>query len=88
MSYTLSDELIELRGRVRTFVDDRIIPVEEDILREDKASGSSATLLALQAQARAEGLWVPHLPVEVGGLGLGPMGMCALFREIGRSERL
>ncbi len=85
MSYTLSPELIELRGRVRTFVDERIIGVEEDILSEDQQTGSSPTLLALQAQARAEGLWVPHLPVEVGGLGLGPMGMCALFREMGRS---
>lgn len=43
------------------------------------------TLNKLRAKAKAEGLFVPHLPTEHGGLGLGIMGMCALFREMGRS---
>lgn len=82
--YLLSPELSALRGRVRAFVDERIVPAEQAIMREDM-EGSKTTLLGLQAQARLEGLWTPHLPVELGGLGLGVMGMCALFREMGRS---
>ena len=35
--------------------------------------------------ARKAGLFVPHLPAEYGGRGLGILGMCTLFREMGRS---
>src|SRR5206468_4043896 len=45
----------------------------------------SATLRALQLEARTAGLFTPHLPIEYGGRGLGIMGMCVLFREMGRS---
>lgn len=82
--FALSEELDQLRQRVRAFVDDRIIPVEQEIVAED-AAGGEALLRSLQGEARSEGLWTPHLPEEFGGLGLGPMGMCALFREMGRS---
>ncbi|WP_437949500.1 acyl-CoA dehydrogenase family protein [Sorangium sp. So ce296] len=84
ISFDLPPELSELRGRVRAFVDAHVIPNERAILEEDRA-GRKDTLTALRERARAEGLFVPHLPVEHGGLGLGVMGMCALFREMGRS---
>ncbi|MEW5848013.1 MAG: acyl-CoA dehydrogenase family protein [Myxococcota bacterium] len=84
MDFELSPELKVMRGKVRAFVDEHIIPAEQRILAEDRA-GSRETLKGLQARARAEGLWTPHLPGEFGGLGLGPMGMCTLFREMGRS---
>ena len=84
MDLTLTPLLVDLRGRVRTFVDQYILPREQAIIDEDR-SGQSDTLRALQAQARDEGLWVPHLPQEFGGLGLGPVGMATLFREMGRS---
>src|SRR5262249_18522360 len=68
----------------RAFVDERVIPAEDAVIAEDRARGDT-TLKALQAEARAAGLWTPHLPAEYGGLGLGPMGMCVLFRAMGRS---
>ncbi len=82
--WMLSPELAALRIRVRAMVDERIIPAEQAILDED-ARGSRETLKGLQAEARARGLWTPHLPEDFGGLGLGVMGMGALFREMGRS---
>jgi len=84
MDFELSPYLALLRSRVRSFVDTQVIPVERVIVEED-ARLDYTTLKRLQAQAREEGLWTPHLPVEHGGKGLGIMGMCALFREMGRS---
>jgi len=84
MDFTLSPELADLRVRVRTFVDQHVIPNEAAIVSED-AELDWTTLRQVQAIARQEGLWTPHLPVDLGGLGLGVMGMCALFREMGRS---
>lgn len=84
MNFDLSPELAALRQRVRTFVEERIIPNEALIVAEDRAR-KPETLRRLQAEVKAEGLWVPHLPPAFGGLGLGIMGMCVLFREMGRS---
>jgi len=84
MDFELSPELKELRRRVRELVDERVIPVEERVLAE-YAAGERNTLHALQAEAQAAGLWTPHLPEAYGGRGLGVMGACALFREMGRS---
>ncbi len=84
MDFELSPALRELRARVRDFVNDRILPNERLVVEEDRARRSDV-LRGLQAEARAAGLYVPHLPVAYGGLGLGIMGMCVLFREMGRS---
>ncbi len=85
MNYLLSAELTTLRERVRAFIDSKVIPAEAAIHAEDRGGAPRKTLEALRAEAKAAGLWVPHLPREWGGLDLGPMGMCALFREMGRS---
>ena len=84
ISFDLPPHLAELRARVRRFVDDVVVPNEGKVLEEDKEKRRD-TLRAIRGQAREQGLFVPHLPEDVGGLGLGPMGMCALFREMGRS---
>ena len=82
--FLLNDTLTDLRTRVRTFVDDNIIP-QEAVIERENAEGRRDTLTAIQERVKSIGLWTPHLPEEHGGLGLGVMGMCALFREMGRS---
>jgi len=82
--FLINEQLSDLRGQVRAFVDSHIIPAEAAIESEDRA-GHRTTLHQLRDQAREAGLFTPHLPHEFGGLGLGVMGMCALFREMGRS---
>ena len=84
MDFAFPPALAELRSQVRAFVDQKVIPAEAAIVAED-AAGKRDTLKRLQAEARAAGLWTPHLPKDLGGLALGPMGMATLFREMGRS---
>lgn len=84
MHLEIDPELNDLRTRVRQMVDEHIIPAEAQIVEEDRA-GAYETLARLRAMAQAQGLWTPHLPTDFGGLGLGVMGMCVLFREMGRS---
>ncbi|MGO8969334.1 MAG: acyl-CoA dehydrogenase family protein [Myxococcaceae bacterium] len=84
MDFALSSELAALRQEIRSFMDARVLPKENDIIRED-AVGESGSLHGLQRMAREAGLFVPHLPAEYGGRGLGILGMCTLFREMGRS---
>ncbi len=84
MSVEINERLEQLRGQVRNLVETHVIPNESAMVTEDR-EGQSETLRSLQAIARERGLWAPHLPEVHGGLGLGVMGMCVLFREMGRS---
>jgi acyl-CoA dehydrogenase len=84
MNFALSPELADLRERVRAFMNDRVLPNEKAIIAEDRVF-QYGTLNELRRQAKEAGLWTPHLPPQFGGLGLGVMGMCVLFREMGRS---
>ncbi len=84
MPRNLSPDIVALREQVRAFVDDVVIPAEQRVVAEDR-HGVDTTLRDLQRLARQQGLWAPHLPTEYGGRGLGVVGMCALFREMGRS---
>ena len=58
---------------------------ERDRILADDQRGDRAILEGLRQQARAAGLYTPHLPERFGGKNLGTMGMCALFREMGRT---
>jgi len=84
MDFALSAELAALRQEVRAFMDARVLPKENDVIRED-ALGEDASLRQLQQLAREARLFVPHLPPDYGGRGLGILGMCTVFREMGRS---
>jgi alkylation response protein AidB-like acyl-CoA dehydrogenase len=76
-------ELADLRGRYRAFLDERVVPAEPALDREDE--GAEALLAGLRARAREEGLWAPHVPPEAGGTGRGFLAYALLNEEIGRS---
>jgi acyl-CoA dehydrogenase len=84
MDFSLIPELATLRDEVRSFMDALVLPREKDVIRED-AVGEETALKELQQAAKQAGLFVPHLPAEYGGRELGILGMCTLFREMGRS---
>src|SRR4029450_6793348 len=76
-------ELLELRAGYRAFIEEHVLPAEEELLREDDAA--QEVLADLRARAKAEGLWAPHLPPEAGGTGRGFLAYAHLNEEIGRS---
>lgn len=84
MDFSLAPHLQELRTRVRRFMEEHVLPNENAIVAEDRRR-EYGTLKSLQQKAKDAELWVPHLPRELGGQGLGIMGMCVLFREMGRT---
>jgi acyl-CoA dehydrogenase len=84
MDFALSPELAALREEIRAFMAARVLPRENELIRQDGV-GEDGALKELQEAARKAGLFVPHLPAQYGGRGLGILGMCTLFREMGRS---
>jgi len=72
-----------VRERVRQWVHDECIPAEKRLVDKE----SYKTVLAeLRAKARAQGLWMPFVPKEYGGMGLGPLANALVQMELGMSH--
>jgi len=86
MDFTISPRIEDFRARIARFVEDEILPVEDNRAAWD-AHGNIATdwLEALREKARDEGLWCLQLKPESGGQGLGKVGMAVCYEEMNRS---
>jgi alkylation response protein AidB-like acyl-CoA dehydrogenase len=79
----IPDRVAERREQVRGFMEEHVYPNEHALVREDEAA--DRLISTLQAEAKAAGLWAPHLPPEAGGTGSGFIEYAYLNEEIGRS---
>ncbi|VVP67172.1 (R)-benzylsuccinyl-CoA dehydrogenase [Pseudomonas fluorescens] len=80
MNFALSDELLTLQAKVRHFIANEIIPLENDP-RQSAHGPSQALRQALVEKARAHGLLTPHASRDMGGLGLSHVAKAILFEE-------
>ncbi|HET8797171.1 MAG TPA: acyl-CoA dehydrogenase family protein [Thermoanaerobaculia bacterium] len=78
MDFNLSAPLAELRDRVAEFVRNEVIPAEGQPF-------TAELVRDLRAKARHAGVFGPQLPPDLGGLGLGTVGMCVVFEQAGHS---
>lgn len=87
MIQTMPPGLAPLLRQADAFVDERLLPLEADPASFGEGEHVRLDLLAdLRAEARGRGLWCPQMPVERGGLGLGPVGMAVVYEALGRSR--
>jgi alkylation response protein AidB-like acyl-CoA dehydrogenase len=75
-----TEEIQELRGRYRAFMEEHVYPNEAALHADD-----IDLIRSLQAKAKDQGLWAPHVPPEAGGTGQGFLAYAHLNEEIGRS---
>ncbi|WP_424185708.1 acyl-CoA dehydrogenase family protein [Actinokineospora sp. G85] len=88
VDFSLSDEEKQVRDWVRTFVRKEVIPLEQEVLRRERANQPGLTadvLKELQDKAKASGFWGVQTPEEYGGMGLGAVMSALLEAELGRS---
>ena len=86
MDFTLPPAIEEARRRARQFVEDEVLPVENDPANyDDHENITLAALRPIRAKAKAAGLWAPQMPTERGGMGLPTIGMAAVYEEMNRS---
>lgn len=74
----------ELLDRLRTFVNETLIPLEPAFLAGRRDAVESGLDSARQ-QAREAGFWLPQIPTEHGGLGLNLLEHGLFSIELGRS---
>jgi acyl-CoA dehydrogenase len=86
MDLSLPTELVDLRRRVRGFVEREIMPLERDPASYDAHENIALPLLdEVRRKVKAAGLWAPQMPKPFGGLGLSIAGMAVVYEEMGRS---
>jgi acyl-CoA dehydrogenase len=69
--------------QVRAFMNERVLPNEHILDREDDAA--EALVATLRDEVRGLGLWAPHVPPEAGGTGTGFLDYAYLNEHIGRT---
>ncbi len=90
MDFAPSERVAELRERVRAFMAEHVMPVEDAAMRaldDEVGPGVAypAILVELRERARAEGLWNLFMPDEEHGPGLLNWEYGLLCEEMGRS---
>ncbi len=80
----LAPELRELKDRMKSFINDVVIPAEPILMAEDDEAAAKAE--ELKQQGKDAGLWALGHPEEIGGGGLPFMDFVYLNEVIGRSH--
>ena len=89
IDFTLSPEHEEIRTRVRDFIQGTVIPAVVGFDSEERVLSRReyvTTILDLREQAKAEGLWLPHMPTEWGGMGLGHVELAMVQAEAAKTR--
>jgi acyl-CoA dehydrogenase len=84
MDFTIPPHVTDLAQRVRAFVEREVIPVEQHLMHSGEAL-SVDEVMRLRALARAEGIFAPTMPRELGGLGLTIQEWVPVLEAAGRS---
>ncbi|MDQ6523450.1 acyl-CoA dehydrogenase family protein [Nocardioides sp. LHD-245] len=78
-------EIDDIIARTRTLIHDVVLPLDDEYDGDITAAGGDEVRGTLQAAARAAGVFAPHAPVELGGLGLNLVDRAPVFEEAGYS---
>jgi acyl-CoA dehydrogenase len=86
IDFSFPEDVQQVVARVRQFCQQVVRPAEEKI----EASGESRAVLIeqiiqMRKQAQEWGLWLPHMPEEYGGMGLGHVAMAAVSAEAAKT---
>lgn len=86
MDFTLDPAAEDYRRRIRAFVEEHVLPLEEDSsVYDDHENIRDEILMPLREKAKAAGLWALQSSKEMGGQGLGAVARAACYEEMGRS---
>src|SRR4051794_8118608 len=79
------NQLETVEARTRSFVEEHVLPVEDEFDGDVEAAGGARLRTELHDQARKLGVFAPHVSVELGGLGLGMVDRAPVFEAAGRA---
>ena len=83
IDFTFPPEVENARQMIREFLHGEVKPAFTEMQQQEDASREdwSKLVKALRAKARETGYWLPHMPEDVGGMGLGVTAVAAVSAE-------
>ena len=86
IDFSFPPEIDALRLKVREFIAQVVRPKEALIAeREGDRRFLVQSIIEMRVAAKDWGLWLPHMPKELGGMGLGHVAMAAVSAEAAKS---
>ncbi len=89
IDFTLAPEHEAIRSRVRDFIQDTVKPALAGTNDDERVLSRQeylTVILGLREQAKSLGLWLPHMPKEWGGMGLGHVELAMVQAEAGKTR--
>ncbi|MDA8912704.1 acyl-CoA dehydrogenase family protein [Pseudomonadales bacterium] len=83
IDFSFSQEVEDARLMMRGFLQDTVKPAFAALQADKDAQRAdwSALVKSLRQKAKAQGFWLPHMPQDVGGMGLGVTALAAVSAE-------
>jgi acyl-CoA dehydrogenase len=86
IDFSFPPEIDALRLKVRDFIAQVVRPAEARIAERDgDRRFLIQSIIEMRVAAKDWGLWLPHMPKEFGGMGLGHVAMAAVSAEAAKS---
>ncbi len=82
MNYTIDNKTESTRQKIKAFVTQHVVPVEQDPTAYDAHENlNQQTIEKLRAKAKEEGLWAFQMPQELGGRGFSIQQMAVCYEQ-------
>jgi len=87
IDFSFPEEIELVRHKVREFIEKVVQPAEREIeAHEGDRKVLVEQVIVMRKAAQEWGLWLPHMPEEYGGMGLGHVAMAAVSAEAAKSR--
>jgi len=87
IDFSFPEEIEQVRHKVRQFCEEIVRPAEREIeAHEGDRDVLVGKIIEMRRAAHKWGLWLPHMPAEFGGMGLGHVAMAAVSAEAAKTR--
>jgi acyl-CoA dehydrogenase len=85
IGFAIPEDVKRIVDEVRAYVAEDVLPAEREAGPIEALDIQGEVVQRLRARARDRGIFVPQMPAEYGGLGLGAIGLALVAQECGVS---
>ena len=87
IDFSFPEEVTQIVARVHKFCDEVVAPAQQEIeANEGDRKLLVRQIIQMRKAAKEWGLWLPHMPEEYGGMGLGHVAMAAVSAEAAKKS--
>ncbi len=87
IDFSFPEEVTQIVARVHQFCDEVVAPAQQEIeANEGDRQVLVRQIIQMRKAAKKWGLWLPHMPGEYGGMGLGHVAMAAVSAEAAKKS--